>query len=244
MSMPGSAWVILDVISNFLLVIVGIIGLLGLWIAKKDYKYRVERESIEKAVELSKFYADEILPGLEQLSLHIEGSKYLTEVSRLDHTQFYNFDREELCELLIAVDKNINTKNRIDEIYRLLGEALKKEWEDSEGGSGVKTIAIFKIGSLLNNLEYFAMNFTTNIADSNAVYASLHQTYLATIRSLYFIIAHHNEDPKDKFYTNIIKLYQIWSETDSKLKEEIERKKNEHNESIRTIGHQGKCLKT
>lgn len=70
------------------------------------------------------------------------------------------------------------------------------------------------ISDTLNNLEYFAMNFITGVADESVVFQSLHQTYLGIVRALYANISFQNANPKDKFYTNIIELYRIWAERD------------------------------
>lgn len=70
------------------------------------------------------------------------------------------------------------------------------------------------ISDTLNNLEYFAMNFITGVADESVVFQSLHQTYLGIVRALYADISFQNSNPKDKFYTNIIELYHIWAERD------------------------------
>ena len=63
---------------------------------------------------------------------------------------------------------------------------------------------------LLNNIEYFAMNFTHQTADESVVYQSLHSTYLSIMRILYFDIAQNNETGEEKLYTNAIDLFNIW----------------------------------
>lgn len=78
----------------------------------------------------------------------------------------------------------------------------------------------------LNKLEYFCMYFNSGIADEETVYQSLHQSFLDMVRVMYFRIASVNKTGKDKYYTNIIDLYNKWSERDSKLQEkEIEAKR-------------------
>ncbi len=68
------------------------------------------------------------------------------------------------------------------------------------------------ITALLNKLEWFAMYFYLNVADEDAVYQSLHQNYLAVVNVLYYRIASVNKDNGDKYYTNIIELYNLWSD--------------------------------
>lgn len=106
-------------------------------------------------------------------------------------------------------------------------EAMMAKWREYTANKGSssdnisQTLAICLcqdfgriISDTLNNLEYFSMNFTTEVADENVVFQSLHQTYLKGVRALYFAIASQNSNPKDKFYTNIIKLYHIWAKRD------------------------------
>lgn len=64
---------------------------------------------------------------------------------------------------------------------------------------------------LLNILEYFCMYFNTGVAAENVVYQSLHQSFLDVVKICYFDIAKFNETGKDKYYTNIIDLYNLWN---------------------------------
>ena len=95
---------------------------------------------------------------------------------------------------------------------------------------------------LLNRLEAFAMNFSTELADSKTVYQSLHQLYLSTVLLMYFDIALKNTDPKDYYYTNIISLFNMWNnEYNLQMKEEedLRKKHEDDNEGIsrRTRGY-------
>jgi len=75
----------------------------------------------------------------------------------------------------------------------------------------------------LNKLEYFCMYFNAGLADEETVYQSLHQSFLDMIKVVYFSIASINKTGKDKYYTNIIQLYNNWSNRYSDcLKKEIE----------------------
>ena len=63
---------------------------------------------------------------------------------------------------------------------------------------------------VLNNMEYFALHFTHNVADQSVVYKSLHQTYIDLVQMLYYNIAVKNPLSPSKYYTNVIELYEIW----------------------------------
>ena len=65
--------------------------------------------------------------------------------------------------------------------------------------------------ALLNKLEYFAMTFNTNLADEKIVYPSLHQSFLKIVKYMYPHICNLNSgESADKYYTQIIELYNLW----------------------------------
>lgn len=68
------------------------------------------------------------------------------------------------------------------------------------------------ISTCLNDLEYFCIYFNSNIADSNTVYQSLHQTFFDLIPIAYIFIASLNTSSANKYYTNIIEVYKKWHE--------------------------------
>lgn len=41
-----------------------------------------------------------------------------------------------------------------------------------------KAFMIDEVSGVLNNIEYFAMNFAHGVADDSVVYRSLHQSYI------------------------------------------------------------------
>lgn len=67
----------------------------------------------------------------------------------------------------------------------------------------------FEIKSL-NTLEAICLDISTKAADSKFIYQSLHQMFLRNIRDLYMEISAINIDSKDKYYTNIIAVYNEW----------------------------------
>ena len=77
----------------------------------------------------------------------------------------------------------------------------------------------------LNKLEWFAMHFTNNIAESNTVYQSLHQLYLKTIISHYIDISNKNKTGHEKYYVNLIDLYNSWNKTKLKFKKKSDKLK-------------------
>lgn len=74
---------------------------------------------------------------------------------------------------------------------------------------------IEKLDAVVNKLEYLATAFTCKLADDKMIYQSVHQSYLQIIQMLYGRIVAVNEIPgKDKYYTNLITLYNLWAKMD------------------------------
>lgn len=89
----------------------------------------------------------------------------------------------------------------------------------------------------MNTLEYFAMTVNQNVAESEMLYDSIHQTFLFFVKLVYPFICEQNID-EELYYPNIIKLYKTWVskkakndkmkiKSEQKKKKAIERKKNE-----------------
>lgn len=95
------------------------------------------------------------------------------------------------------------------------------------------------ITTLLNKLEVFAIQLNTNLADEEILYQSLHQTYLKTVKYLYPHICFVNSnDAADKYYTNIIELYNVWR--DRYIKELDKENKLDEHARTKTIGKEKK----
>lgn len=92
---------------------------------------------------------------------------------------------------------------------------------------------------LLNQLEYICMNISSKATDSNFIYQSLHQMFLRTVRTLAVEIAVDNKNFSDKYYTNIIHVYNIWTARyikDSKIEKRKKEKINRIlNPKIKTV---------
>lgn len=64
---------------------------------------------------------------------------------------------------------------------------------------------------VLNQLEYICMDVSSKATDSKFIYQSLHQMFLRTVRTLAVEISVDNLNYSDKFYTNIIHVYNDWT---------------------------------
>lgn len=172
-----------------------------------------------------------------ELSKFIKGKIEIEELSKMtkkidleilvDASQHLNKDGREIVDDGMEI---INLKNFIDN-YEAKKEAAitseevqTKESEDVKGEYIAAKLMYKKydlyyngefkkiLCQTLNQLEYFCMYFNSGVADEETVYQSLHQSFLEMIKIVYFKIASGNKTGKDKYYTNIIKLYNKWSE--------------------------------
>lgn len=93
---------------------------------------------------------------------------------------------------------------------------------------------------VLNKLEYLCMNLSTHAAGYTYIYQSLHQIFFDTVETLSIEISIRNRGKySDKFYTNIIKVYEEWQKIYQKsLTAEGKNKRNKKkklNPKIKTV---------
>jgi len=164
--------------------------LLALSIAFAGWQFHKEnkRKRIEKAIELSKFFADEIIPACSQIIRKYDELNLTTEIENaINLEKVKYFDEQELSQM--------NPD---------MAEKWKNAYNPFMGDEREKNV------TLLNHLEYFSMQFTSKVADEKAVYQSLHQAFLKTIKLMYVYIAMMNKNNNSKYYTNIIELFTSW----------------------------------
>ncbi len=208
--------------------------------SQKQFVQQNSKEDISKAIELAETYALRIMPSINYITIIYKNNdlikKYHEKINmerKKGHLQFTFsevksfFTESEIEEIEKAIDtsqikiEDLMTariaihQSRIsdnlfcadsevkDKLNEQFDELLSLQLRDE-----CKTIQI----DLLNRLEYFSMFFNSQIADEETVYQSLHQTFIGTITYLYFKISLLNKDIKDKYYTNIIELYNLWND--------------------------------
>lgn len=157
----------------------------------------------------------------------------LHEMKFFDRKEMENFLSKEKIEEIIRKQRNVKTEDLIScsqalectetkindfSIFRYIQQINDEVAATIENSGKLKAIANTKemyykneymnvLTKILNQLEYFSMYFNTGVADEDVVYQSLHQSFICTIKVLYFDICIRNVAGKDKYYTNIIELY-------------------------------------
>lgn len=96
------------------------------------------------------------------------------------------------------------------------------------------------VDKVLNDLEYVCMNISSHAAGSIFIYQSLHQIFFDTVNKLAFEICIRNDGKySDKFYTNIIYVYNEWQKLYKKSRKNEDSKKKQNkkllNPKIKTV---------
>ena len=191
----------------------------------------IEKDRIQNAINLANYYKDNILDNIFIIDSIYEDTGIKTILENIKLEDMIEFDQHELKKLLSAdkqkqiaeivnsdTFRNAVAKNSI--IYGFAEQAKIITTTENDEGQVQKNLTINEmelfreysniLNMLLNNTEYFAMNFTHKTADESVVYQSLHTTYLAMMRILYFDISQNNQYGEEKLYTNAIELFNIW----------------------------------
>ena len=203
---------------------------------KKDYVVRNKKHEIEKAIQIAEIYSNEILSNMAYLFFIYSQLGLDKTFSEIKSSSMRQFDKDELNDVIkVSEQEKITSKLHIINT-KILSEArvlLRVE----KGGpltdkfnmyafpviKGNEKLSDDLIAKILNNefiavkqetlnkLEYICMYFNTGLANDEAIYQSIHQTFLKSVCILYYDIANANITGKDKYYTNIIKLFNKWN---------------------------------
>lgn len=240
-----------DKISTTIDMIMLILTLISVCCAFVAYRHQRDRSKKAAACELARYYADSVIDKYSFIASVFSTSKldnYIKDTISLNEIKF--FDQDELKGLL--KEKNIDFEQfmkKIDDIdpsaiivARIANKcstqdrmsALQGYYIDIDESSGNTKLANAnllrydfsqEIAGFLNQLEWFAMNCRYGLADEELMYQSLHQTFLSTVWVLYPHISRNNVSNEDKFYTNVIWLFEKWHTRLAGIKQEAEEKK-------------------
>lgn len=193
----------------------------------------------QKASEIADIFSTEIVEKLSLISkILLENDEFLTQLREINSQKISRFDIYELREILSKyedeefdnfVDKMLDII-KSEDTQKKYEELLKEMYSDDEAKKFPNKYTML-IQTTLNRLEFLCMNISSNAAGSQFIYQSLHQTFLQTIHILYILISSKNVDTVDKYYTNIIEVYDMWN------KEKIKNidKFNKTNEKIEKL---------
>jgi len=159
------------------------------YIQTREMKKRENNcDKINTALQMARYYMEEIIPELSRISSEIKRNKDVDNIiNRIKAQQAKLFTQEEISSIF---DKEAD-REKLKEFF-----------------------STFVHHDLCNKLEYFSMAFIQNVADDDVVYQSLHQTFLYIVLMLYFPIANENTYLKEheKRFSNLRQLFLRWNE--------------------------------
>jgi len=199
-------------------------------IKEKEFM-EIEKDRIQNAINLANYYKDNILDNIFIIEAVYRDTGIKAILENIKIEEMTEFDKHELDSVLTKkqqaqIEKIVNSNDFREALTKTsitMGFAKEaKHFSNILCKDGIvkKSVVIDDIdlfreysnilNMLLNNTEYFAMNFTHKTADETVVYQSLHKTYLSLMQILYYDISQNNMSGEEKLYTNSIELFNIW----------------------------------
>lgn len=188
-----SAFELLYFVSGVSLAISGIIALKQIIIAKNDICTRSTREAATLTATQCQLYGKDII---------IQQNNINDEMKKLG---ILPFDKE----TAFSLDN--------DEIIQWLNKYGKELLQSSD--KGIDAFIYGEIINLLNSFEGWSIYFINGICDEKIAYPPLSKTFCKGVKDFCPIIALLRKDDNMK-YSNIIRLYDIWSKR--RQKQQIE----------------------
>lgn len=189
--------------------------------------YKLQRKSLRKqnACAVAERYAKEFLPRIRYFHkvLEVTGNSAISHKFR----GFSAFTEKELTELLQ------NAESSISDYTSTLAKINEDQLKAAFAFSGCSEIVVSRHNALitvakeqpemlsaslykcildmLNELEAIAILLRYNIADEKLIYQSLHQTILSEMQNWYFFVSDQNRNDQDRYFGNLIWLYNTWN---------------------------------
>lgn len=236
---------IISFVAQILSAIFVIVGtLIAVWqyyLSSRSNIMKQETERVQKAIDLSKYYKDEILHYYSILKI-VYVKAGIIDILAKEKAKMKEFDAYELQEIFSASELNylsekFNSFEYAKAIIELnhcynLGLSLCDKYQSLEDLKKItpsdksNIIDCFNAkycATVMNNIEHFAMYFTHNVADESVIYQSISPTYLEMCRYFYYNISMCSKIGGPKLYRNLKSLYGIWNKKDEDRRKEIQK---------------------
>lgn len=215
-----------------------LIGLIftAIWSMHQFKKSQLSTQQ-EKASEIAQDFANNLIERMglisEVLMQNQEVKKMIKVIDDTHISQFTTlevqsiFNNSKCCDKFIDIIRSKNTQKRYNKILNNNYNSKEKEKFDSH--------FTVLVDNTLNQLEAICINISSKAAGSQFIYESLHQMFLSTIEILYLRISISNQNNVDKYYTNIISVYNMWNiqkDKDIKKLNKTNRKIQKHQEKM------------
>lgn len=185
----------------------------AIWSMHQYNKNKLSKQQ-EKASEIAKDFSNELIEKMgiifDVLMPNIVMQKMVSKIVKSNKlNQFTTIEISAILDdkdCFDKCDKIIHSK-RTQNRYNQILEQRYSEVERNKFDSYFPLL----IESTLNHLEAACINISSQAAGSQFIYDSLHQSFLQTIEILSIKISSNNHNNVDKYYTNIIQVYDMWN---------------------------------
>ena len=190
-----------------------------------QYTKSVTRKQQEKASLIAQDFSTQIIEKLSIISaVLLKNSEIQKMISKISNSQLHSFTTIEIIDILN--DKSCFEKyNKIlwskdvQETYKNLLDKSYSEKEQEKFNSCFHLL----VENTLNELEAICINISSQAAGSEYIYNSLHQSFLNFVEVLSVKISKNNNNNVDKYYTNIIQVYNMWNAEKRKAIKKLEK---------------------
>ena len=196
-------------------IIAAIFVVAGVIVAVWQYYVTLQNYKTKQAIDLTIYYKEHVLEKFIIIKQLYRENGIVDILHKVDSSRYKKFDNEEVEKLYTKEDmytlKEISFARLFTRAtaYAIEVDGSYRSLRDRDPRA-VQNMLISYVTNFLNDLEYFAMNFTHNIADKNVIYQSIHQSYLEVVETMYFYIARLNY--RKNLTINIIQMLRnyIW----------------------------------
>lgn len=195
----------------------------AIWSMHQYIKSKLSKQQ-EKASQIATDFADNLIEKMGLISKTLLKNSYIQKVTSIfdNHpeclSQFTTFEIE---DILVAenededVFKNFKDILCSEDTQNEYQNFLNEKYSEKEQEKFNSKFPVL-VESTLNHLEAICITITSQAAGSEFIYDSLHQTFLKTIKILAVLIAANNNNNVDKYFSNIIQVYNMWNKRKNK----------------------------
>lgn len=162
----------------------------------------IAQDFANNLIEKMSLISDVLMQNQEiQKMIKIIDENTLSQFTRIEAQEM--FGNENCFDKFSKILKSKKTQQRYNKI--LSENYNSKEIEKFDSNFNVL------VGNTLNHLEAMCISISSEAAGSQFIYESLHQMFLSTIEILYLKVSDSNRNNVDKYYTNVISVYNMWN---------------------------------
>lgn len=186
----------------------------GLIWALYQYNKSTKRKQQEKASEIAQEFADNLIEKLGLISDTLMPNDRIKQmISKIINSNMLS--QFTTIEIIKILDNNncfeeFHDIKYSEEIQNKYNELLKKRYNEIERNKFESYFPLL-IENTLNHLEAICISISSQAAGSQFIYNSLHQSFLYNVELLAIDISDSNNNNVDKYYTNIIQVYNMWN---------------------------------